>query len=101
VVRHVACPYDGVLVHEDELPADARASLDHSAGEAKSPSVAPRHEHSDCAGLGAMDRPLAVVAISASATVRARQTFLASLPLKATVVRRSVLSYAPKLPPPV
>ena len=99
-VRHVACPYDGVLVHEDELPAEVRASLGHSGRETKGVSAGPQHEHGACAGLGVLDRPLAVVAISASATIRARQTALPSLPLIATVVKRSVLSYAPKLPPP-
>jgi hypothetical protein len=98
-VRHVACPYDGVLVHEDELPADARVS--HSAREAKRVSVTPRHEHSDCADLGLVDRPLAVVAVSAPAVARVGQVAVARLALVATAVRRSVLSYAPKLPPPV
>jgi hypothetical protein len=100
-VRHVACPYDGVLVHEDELPADARSSLDHSAREAKRVAIAPRHEHSNCASLGLVDRPLVVLAVSAPATARARQAVVAPLVRVAPAVKSSVLSYAPKLPPPV
>ena len=101
-VRHVACPYDGVLIHEDELPVEVRARSDApSDRETKHASVAPAHEHDDCAGLGPVDRPCTVVTISDSSVTQARQADAAPLPPIATSTTRSVLSYAPKRPPPV
>jgi hypothetical protein len=101
-VRHVACPYDGVLIHDDELPVEVRARSDApSDRETKHASVAPAHEHSDCAGLGPMDRPCTVVTIYGSSVIRAREADAAPLPPIATSTTRSVLSYAPKRPPPV
>jgi hypothetical protein len=100
-VRHVACPYDGVLIHEDELPVEVRTRSDApSARETMHASVAPAHEHDDCAGLGPVDRPCTLVTISGSSVIQARQADTA-LPPVATSTTRSVLSFAPKRPPPV
>lgn len=102
-VRHVACPYDGVLVHEEDLPAEARASSEllDSAGVARQASVAPRHEHDQCAGVGAVDRPCVLAAIPGPPAIRAGQATTPPLPPVSSGVARPVLSYAPKLPPPV
>jgi hypothetical protein len=102
LVRHVACPYDGVLVHADELPTVAaqgpRAGRDPRLREA---TAAPRHEHEDCCARSAVHRPLAF-AFACQNVVGALEPSL-SLPSPSAEggAVRAVLSYAPKLSPPI
>ncbi|HEX3853005.1 MAG TPA: hypothetical protein VGF76_00980 [Polyangiaceae bacterium] len=96
---HVRCPFDGALVHEDELPLSARNQTD--LGRAQLPvSAVPRHEHGDCAARSAVHR-FATIMLPVRRAVRCAE----ALGLVANgdgdgAVARSVLSYAPKLSPP-
>ena len=98
LVPHVACPYDGVMVHADELPA----ATDGAPRTAQSsPTLIPRHDHRGCAALDCSHHPSAMPAVS-GATLRSTLTVsvVRKLPPRRTSFSRAVLSYAPKLPPP-
>jgi hypothetical protein len=101
-VEHVACPYDGAVVHEDELPAEARAhgprSRDPELGHV---SVAPRHDHGACAAHAVADRPFVLASFGDAPAARAEPRSTTPAMTVMARVMRSVLSYAPKLPPPV
>jgi hypothetical protein len=100
-VRHVACPYDGVLVHEDELPGGESVQGTGLRREVLPVSAVPRHDHGHCAALATADRKLALVAVSASIEARAEQGTRTSLRVVLNAECGSVLSYAPKLSPPI
>ena len=100
-VAHVACPYDGVMVHADELPVAAReaASREGSTG-AQRVSVAPEHQHHGCSALTFTDRPCA---FALTTELSLSSVLFALTPPEAERAEpspRPVLSYAPKLPPP-
>lgn len=99
--RHVACPYDGVPVHADDLSTNelGAAPLVPSAG-TKHASVVPRHEHGSCGALAAADRASAVADLAALCVAEARHAERSPLPPVVASVTRAVLTYAPKLPPP-
>lgn len=99
--HHIACPYDGALIHEDELSAEALAlartgavvATDHT-------SVAPRHEHQDCSEFSAVQRHAVILPIH-----RGPEQPTTEEPSEPCVgcgheVRKDVLTYAPRLPPP-
>ena len=97
-VRHVTCPYDGELIHEDELPQGV-----HEAPEASGPapvSVLPPHHHDDCRSLALSLRSVLVAARAFRAPPPPAARSLALLSAAEDEFGRSVLSYAPKLPPP-
>jgi hypothetical protein len=100
-VRHVACPYDGVLVHEEEVPRGESVEGVGLRREVLPVSVVPHHDHGHCAALATADRRLAIVSVSPSIAARADQPARISLPVVPNAECRSVLSYAPKLSPPV
>jgi hypothetical protein len=97
VVRHSACPYDGALVHDDELPDEvatgAREARDGAA-------VSPRHEHHGCDVLGAIQRPTAILSAFGAAVPELEPQADERCLVETFEVRREVLSYAPRLPPP-
>jgi len=99
---HVRCPYDGALVHEDELPAGALALS--ATGSARAPlpvSVVAHHDHDDCNAGGAVHCFSAIIVPGQPEVRRAEVSLLSSSPSPRQSVTRSVLSYAPKLSPPV
>ncbi|HVY29604.1 MAG TPA: hypothetical protein VHB79_23755 [Polyangiaceae bacterium] len=97
LVPHVACPFDGALVHEDELPAAGQAP---TRREGSPSSFVPEHRHHGC------DAPAWRHQISHPLSVSAPELQLAPAALAVDSGRpalgfsRAVLSYAPKLPPP-
>lgn len=99
LVEHVACPYDGALVHEEELPAAVRARSG-ARDEAHQKSFIPEHHHHGCAGNDCYQHPSPTPTVSEAAL----DALLTSEVLDDAAPRsewsRSVLSYAPKLPPP-
>lgn len=97
LVPHVACPYDGALIHEDEL-AELKGSVTRS-GELESAYI-PEHHHG-CDALNWHHQPSApptVGSATLSLTLTARAPVAA--PLRYRAWSRPVLSYAPRLPPP-
>lgn len=98
VVPHVVCPYDGALVHEDEVPASARSL---SRSEARPTAVIPEHHHHGCAALN-WCRHSATVPVLTAATPE-RDLVASSLTSRSAGQHwsQAVLSYAPKLPPPL
>jgi hypothetical protein len=102
LTHHVRCPYDGALVHEDELPASALTSEAGIASRAPLPvSAVPHHDHHDCDACGAVHRFSAIIAPGRGGLCRAEASLLSLQPNSQQHVARSVLSYAPKLSPPV
>ena len=102
LTHHVRCPYDGALIHDDELPAGARtASTETSARTPLPVSAVPRHEHHDCDVYGAFHRFSAIIVPGQGEVHRAEVSELSSQPDPRQRVARAVLSYAPKLSPPV
>jgi hypothetical protein len=102
LTNHVRCPYDGALVHEDELPAGTRSRQARPFARGPLPvSAVPQHEHHDCGVLGAAHRFSAAIVSGRGALERpeASESCLRLAPEFAT--KRSVLTYAPKLSPPV
>jgi hypothetical protein len=100
-VRHVTCPYDGVLVHEDDLEVHARADDETPASpKLRRVSLGARHDHGACAGTSAADRPFAVLVLAAAPATD--ESALVTPPALASseAHARPVLSFAPKLPPP-
>jgi hypothetical protein len=99
VVPHVACPYDGVLMHEDELPAGAREAAAHGSNQ-RAVSAVPGHHHHSCSAFEWSDRVAAPITVSRPTSCG----LLAVLPIERletiSTWPRPVLSYAPKLPPP-
>jgi len=101
LVAHVACPYDGVMVHADELPAmppEATPRQDHAGPQRV--SVAPEHQHHGCSALTFTDRPC-TFALGTEPTISS--VLFALTPAGVALAEpapRPVLSYAPKLPPP-
>jgi hypothetical protein len=103
LTAHVRCPYDGALVHEDELPSSVRTFGAGNSAPAPLPvSAVPQHEHEDCGVLGVSHRVSALVVAGRPGEVCGVErvqppAWLGSRPRAA----RSILSYAPKLSPPV
>jgi hypothetical protein len=98
LTHHVRCPYDGALIHDDERPASAQAT---TAPTPLPVSAVPRHEHHDCNAGGAVHRFSAIIVHTPGEACRAEVSALSSQPDPQQRVARSVLSYAPKLSPPV
>jgi hypothetical protein len=99
---HVRCPYDGALVHEDELPPSALTLEARNSERAPLPvSAVPHHDHHDCDALGAVHRFSAIIVPGQRSVRRAEVSVLSSRLDPRHPVARSVLSYAPKLSPPV
>ncbi len=97
---HVRCPFDGALVHEDELSLSERA-LDAASTRASQPvSVVPRHEHGDCAAHRLVHRFAAIVVPVRDVVRGAEAVRVVTLDGSDIALARSVLSYAPKLSPP-
>jgi hypothetical protein len=99
-VPHFECPYDGALVHEDELPEEARGARSAAASNEPGTAVVPHHDHGNCRESCWSQRPAAFFSFSRAliATVLWLQRAEPVPALPAIV--REVLSYAPKLPPP-
>lgn len=98
-VQHVTCPYDGALVHADEVPAAAERQ--HTEAEnTTGAAVAPKHDHHGCSSLSAANRPaIFVVPQQARVGCTLEELVLAqSAPMSPP--KKAVLSYAPRLPPP-
>jgi hypothetical protein len=98
-VPHFECPYDGALVHSDELPDNAgtaRFAQTHGSG----PAVVPHHDHGHCgepswgprAAVVFSFGPALIATVAWLSRTESLRLYLGSL--------RDVLSYAPKLPPP-
>jgi hypothetical protein len=101
LTHHVRCPYDGALVHDDELPPSARATGAETSARTPLPvSAVPRHEHHDCDACGAVHRFSAVIVPGQGEVCRAEVSALSAQSDVQQRVARSVLSYAPKLSPP-
>ena len=101
LTHHVRCPYDGALVHEDELPVGVYAAdLGTSARRPLPVSAVPRHEHQECDAFSAVHRLWALVAPAQFEARRADVAVQAAPFDEQRGVSRSVLSYAPKLSPP-
>jgi hypothetical protein len=99
---HVRCPYDGALVHEDELPPSLLTLAARDAARAPQPvSVQPRHDHHGCDVSGAVHRFSAILVPGGGGVRRAAASPLSVQRDSRERVARSVLSYAPKLSPPV
>jgi hypothetical protein len=100
LVAHAACPYDGVMVHADDMPLVPTQTVHRDEGTGHDVSVAPEHEHQGCTALTIADRPCTFALTT--------QPGLASVDFALTPAQtepeasppRPVLSYAPKLPPP-
>jgi len=100
--RHVLCPEHGELIHAGE-EAPAQRSGDTQDRAAVAPDGASGHHHDHCGvaatrpreehGVATAPSPLAGVAPKAVAT--------SAVPQLPRVVRVPVLSYAPKVSPPV
>ena len=99
-VHHVACPYDGVLIHEDEVPSGRRAAAPDAPPHALPVSVVPHHGHGGCCDLATLTRPLAAPLSLAWTAEFEERSYLAPLELQSHQLRSAVLSYAPKLSPP-
>jgi hypothetical protein len=100
--QHVRCPYDGALVHEDELPASALTREAGNASRTALPvSAVPHHDHHDCDAFGPVHRFSAIIVPGRGEVRGAEASLLPSRPDPRQCVARSVLSYAPKLSPPV
>jgi hypothetical protein len=98
---HFRCPYDGALVHEDELPASLLTPEARNAERGPQPvSALPRHEHHGCEAYGAAQRFLAIVAPGRAVVRRAEVSALSVRPARQQRPALSILSYAPKLSPP-
>lgn len=102
LVRHVTCPSDGMLVHADELPpVTARRPPSGRDARLLAASAAPRHEHEDCCARSAVHRPLAF-AFACQGIVGVLELGLSLPPRDGEGgAARAVLSYAPKLSPPL
>lgn len=101
-VRHVACPYDGALVHEDELSNEARDGALSSADVAENQSsIVEQHEHHGCDALGALQRQPAVAPVERVDVSRVADERCESSASPSVDARRDVLTYAPRLPPPL
>lgn len=99
---HVRCPYDGALVHADELPASLLTPAARDAARAPQPvSALPRHDHHRCEACGAVRRFLAIIVSGPGGGRRAEVSALSLRSDSRERVALSVLSYAPKLSPPV
>jgi hypothetical protein len=99
---HIRCPYDGALVHEDELPASILTAAARDGERAPRPvSAMPRHDHHGCQVSGAIHRFLAIVVPRRTGV---RRAVVSAPSLGRDCPKRlvlSILSYAPKLSPPV
>ena len=102
LTAHVRCPYDGALVHEDELPPSSRTLEARNSERAPLPvSAVPHHDHHDCDACGAVHRFSAIILPGQRALGRAQLAVLPASLGRQQYAARSVLSYAPKLSPPV
>lgn len=99
-VRHVSCPFDGALVHADDLPRYVQEELAAQKRHAVPVSAIPPHHHDDCGSLAVSLRHF--VGASKPAAVRQARDVRGALVLGVgeSGFERSVLSYAPRLPPP-
>jgi hypothetical protein len=100
LVAHAACPYDGVMVHADEMPSVPSETAQRDDGAGRGVSVAPEHEHQGCGALSSADRPCT---FSLTTEPSFASVDFALTPARAepdALPPRPVLSYAPKLPPP-
>jgi hypothetical protein len=97
MVRHVSCPYDGALVHESDLTAQARKASKPVRGAPA--SLLPQHEHEHCDSLFISHHHATLLAGSErfDATAILAQAGIAE---RSRQVGAAVLSYAPKLSPP-
>lgn len=100
-VRHVACPYDGMLVHEeDEAAPRRRVEAPHVPPHALPVSIVPHHGHGGCSDLATLNRPLAAPLLPSWALEYEERGYLEPLELQSHRLPTAVLSYAPKLSPP-
>jgi hypothetical protein len=100
-VHHVACPYDGALVHEEELAPEARAALERDRSQPQhGPALSPRHQHENCCGKVSLHRPSALVPAHPGARAATLVEVVRVASGAERAIARAVLSYAPKLPPP-
>jgi hypothetical protein len=97
LVVHAACPYDGVMVHADEMPSEAVQGDDTPR---RGVSVAPEHEHQGCGALTMADRPCTFSLETAPDLASVDFALTPAQGEPAALPPRPVLSYAPKLPPP-
>jgi hypothetical protein len=101
LVPHLACPYDGALVHEDDLSPEALALARAGSLVASHPtSVAPRHEHQDCSGFSAVQRHAVILPSHRGPAQPTTEVPSEPCVTAGHEVRRDVLTYAPRLPPP-
>jgi hypothetical protein len=100
-VPHFECPYDGALVHEHELPDEPPKTRSEADDENRQVAVVPQHDHANCreSCWGHSKAVLLPFVRELAATV-AWLPQLEPIP-QGRVFASDVLSYAPKLPPPV
>lgn len=100
-VPHFECPYDGALVHEHDLPDAAPKTRAEADEEKRHVAVVPHHDHANCHESDWSHSK--AVFLSFSRELAATVAWFPQVePLRLdAVVARDVLSYAPKLPPPV
>jgi hypothetical protein len=102
LVHHIACPHDGALVHEDDLPAEARTlARSGSAVATDHTAIAQRHEHDDCSRFSAIQRHAAILPTNRDPAEPTTQEPSEPSVASGREVQRDVLTYAPRLPPPV
>lgn len=101
VVHHTACPYDGALVHDDDSSAAApRVAPSPSLLTSQEASVRPHHDHHDCRAFSAVQPHALLLPTAPPPTGPTEAEVGPPLILSSREVRRQVLSYAPRLPPP-
>ncbi|HEY2405052.1 MAG TPA: hypothetical protein VGI10_03570 [Polyangiaceae bacterium] len=97
-VQHVRCPYDGALVHADELGSVGEAPAERP--ESSQPAAAVVHHHRSCAAFTAVHR----VAFLAASAPHGEFCALSCTVLRALSAqafeRPPALTYAPKQSPP-
>jgi hypothetical protein len=99
-VRHVRCPYDGALIHADELGKAEQGSQERVA-EGPLPAANVVHHHRACASFTAVQRAAFLAAVARAGEFCELAPALLPEFAQVSVGGLSVLAYAPKQSPPV
>lgn len=97
LVEHVACPYDGALVHLEEQPPAADV---HARAKERQKSFISEHHHHRCSADDCYQQPSPIPSVTEPAPGATLASDPPEHPAPRLAWSRSVLSYAPKLPPP-